>query len=161
MHKETGIARYFQIPPSKLLERCGSPALQTNVHREFLYGIQNIEEFQPKGLNDLTIAFEILGEELFAKYPLACCALPRDLATDPSRIKYGVDYILTIMDGHHRRRVGDSYHVQNYPVDIYSVEQASRFFQHENSHQTMQNLIGWIMNAECTNPQSHAFYYRL
>ena len=52
------------------------------------------------------------------------------------------------MDGHHRLKVGrEEFNVVDFPVEVFSILQAQRFYHDINVNNTMAKLFEWAMAA--------------
>ncbi len=141
--------RYFQQDPCEILDRCGPPKTRIILPHTLIYGIQEMHEYSASSLSKVAREIENHGMDFLIRFPLACCALPVNEAQIADQIFSNTPYILTIMDGHHRKRIGEEKGITEFPIELYSIVQASRFFQHrDRPDYTHKVLTEWLSNAE-------------
>lgn len=141
---------YFQQDPRELLKRCGPPKKRLIIPAFLIYGVQRLHEYNGSSLSKIAQSYRDFGAGFLDKYPLACCALPvQEQFVCDDDICQDRPYVLAIMDGHHRKRAGLEQGIVEYPIELYSVVQASRFFQHkQGAGHTYATLTDWLSEAE-------------
>lgn len=100
------------------------------IPRGFLHKTQPNSEFESKKRKKIEHLYEVLGQELLDFYPLFVTAIPVSLEYPLDQIDFETQYLLTIIDGHHRER----YYPKKLPAvpfksRIFTVSQMSRLYR--------------------------------
>jgi len=123
----------------------GEMKFMTKIPPQLLLSIEGYVDYSPQSLNQIKNAYNSYGELLLSQYPLIVCALPASGDNLSDTVQLETPYILPIIDGNHRFRIGKTMFIQQYPSKIYSIYQAKLFFQHRGLiNETYNTLSEWI-----------------
>lgn len=129
------------------IKQLGAPKCTLSLDCGLLYPTQGLHEFRAQTLANVRREYSI-NPDFLQTAQLACCAYPLNSEHISSDLVEGAPYILPLMDGHHRLKVGrDEHELTYFPVEVFSILQAQRFYHDRDVSTTMKKLFEWITYA--------------
>ena len=129
------------------IKKLGPPKCSLLLDEGLLYRTQGVSEFRGQTLANVRQAY-LTNKNFLQDAKLACCAYPLNSEHISDVLIEEAPYILPLMDGHHRLKVGrEEFNVVDFPVEVFSILQAQRFYHDINVNNTMAKLFEWAMAA--------------
>lgn len=147
-----GIGRWKEngsnsLRKEKEIKQLGAPKCTLSLDCGLLYPTQGFNEFRSQTLANVRREYTA-NPDFLQIAQLACCAYPLNSEDISSDLVEGAQYILPLMDGHHRLKVGrDEHDLKYFPVEVFSILQAQRFYHDRNVSNTMRKLFEWVKEA--------------
>lgn len=138
--------RYFSKDPNTLLKEIKQELYVSMLHVYFLFGSQTLNEYSQKKRKKVEANYRQFGGDLLDDFPIIVTALPCDLNNSLlyEDIFEGVEYMLVLLDGHHRVRYGPKYGIRDFPSVILTPSQTALAYGRNNIQEMLYLINGWV-----------------